>query len=114
MWCSTSSSCFSLLNYSCNTTTASASTWSQLLFTGRRALSAGVIKSSQTFTKSADNIKNQPVRSSSTWKQNFKNQFLKNKFDTKKLFSSSTELKANEMEKFTLANKYKGLDYNVW
>ena len=110
MWCSTSSSCFSLLNYSCNTT-ASASTWSQLLFAGRRALSAGVNNSSQILTKSADNNKNQPVRSSSTWKQN---SILKNKFDTKKLFSSSTELKANEMEKFTLANKYKGLDYNVW
>jgi len=109
MWCSASSSSFSLINYSCKT--ASASTWSQLLFTGR-TLSSGVV-SSQKLRKSS-NSNETPVRYSSTWKKNHINKTFTNNFDTKQLFSTSTELKSNEMEKFTLANKYKGLDYNVW
>ena len=109
MWCSASSSCFSQINFSCKT--ASASTWSQLLFTGR-TLSSGVV-SSQKLKKSF-NRNEIPVRYSSTWKKNHINKIFTNNFDTKRLVSTSTELKANEMEKFTLANKYKGLDYNVW
>ena len=110
MWSSASSTSLSLLKNSCNT--ASASSWSQLLFTGR-ALSAGVVSSSQKFTNPYNNNKT-PVRPSSTWKKNYINKSFTNEFDSKKLFSSSSELKANNMEKFTLANKYKGLDYNVW
>ena len=109
MWSSASSTSLSLLKNSCNT--ASSSTSSQLLFTGR-ALSAGVVSSSQKYNSYNNN--KTPVRPSSTWKKNYINKSFTNEFDSKKLFSSSSELKANNMEKFTLANKYKGLDYNVW
>ena len=111
-----SASCVSLISHTCNT--ASSSPWSKFLFAGR-VLSSGVINTSHN----QQNIQNISSTSSSaryihTRKDNTaqdKNRLLTNNFLTRKnLFSSSTQLQSAEMERFALANKYKGLDYNVW
>ena len=111
-----STSCVSLISHTCNT--ASSSPWSKLLFAGR-VLSSGVINTShnqQNIQKISST--SSPARYIYTRKDNTeqdKNRLLTNNFLTrKKLFSSSTQFKGAEMERFALANKYKGLDYNVW
>ena len=111
-----STSCVSFISHTCNT--ASSSPWSKLLFAGR-LLSSGVINSSH----SQQNIQNvsstsSPARYIYARKDNTaqdKHRLLTNNFLTRKnYFSSSTQFKGAEMERFALANKYKGLDYNVW
>ena len=111
-----STSCVSLISHTCNT--ASSSPWSKLLFAGR-VLSSGVINTShnqQNIQKISST--SSPARYIYTRKDNTeqdKNRLLTNNFlSRKKLFSSSTHFKGAEMERFALANKYKGLDYNVW
>ena len=111
-----STSCVSLISHTCNT--ASSSPWSKLLFAGR-VLSSGAINTSHN----QQNIQNISSTSSSARfiyarKNNTAQDKIRlptNNFLTRKnLFSSSTQVKGAEMERFALANKYKGLDYNVW
>lgn len=112
-----------MLNYTCNT--ASSSTWSRLFFTGRAALSTALIKSSQDSIflrehksiKSSSNInKPPPFRLLSPWRRNQTSAIIlhKNTSLTNKNFSTTGQARVEQMDKFVLASKYKGLDYNVW
>ena len=102
-----SSTCFSLLHYTCNT--VSSITPRQLILTGR-------IFSTQTNFGKDGRVSNTsyPVRSFISGKGNCKILSGKNNFSQNKLFSTSSTFRGTDMDEFALAKKYKGSDYNVW
>ena len=96
---------------------ATSSTWSQILFAGRRAV-IGVGKSSQQnlnrIHSSHKTLTSAAASQTWAWGNYGINSICINHSLQQRCFSTSSLNTTNIMEKFALAKKYQGLDYNVW
>ena len=94
-----------------------SSTSSKILFTGRGALKS-VGKSSQQdhnhIHSCHKTLKTAAASQSWVWENYGINSTSINHSVLQRCFSTSTFNGSNIMEKFALAKKYQGLDYNVW